>query len=127
MIEGVIMIEKLTLSRLKSVWVWIAVALVAILIGTGEYLVRRPASDSAATAPPGAQADEARLFGTWHYNGGNCSIRFEGKQLTVINENGAPAVAGFQQILKVPLWNITGEISKDWKQIRWSNGTVWTR
>jgi hypothetical protein len=71
------------------------------------------------------------ISGRWFRNGQATSINVgpDGKSFTITNEWGLPGVGYITRggELKVPVWGVTGRLSRNGQRISWSNGTEWTR
>ena len=70
------------------------------------------------------------LTGNWKHEKQQTSIRMEGNnKLILCNEQGdcATGYLSTDNVLVVPLWNVTGSINRNTNIISWSNGTLWTR
>lgn len=75
-------------------------------------------------------AQDQGISGTWYYGNTqtHINVRF-GNQVSLNNGEGSNARGFFTNpwTLKVPQWNVTGEIRQSGNKIAWSNGTIWTR
>jgi hypothetical protein len=82
------------------------------------------ACSSEPAAPP---VTAQSLAGEWSYNG-KCLVELNGETLTVVNEDGTRVPATLSNnVITVPDWKITGRVSAEGREIRWSNGTTWRR
>jgi hypothetical protein len=90
-----------------------------------------PPQPAPPASAPGAAAGEAMsaagLVGPWTFNGA-CAIELKDGALSVVNERGSRASATIQAgVMSVPEWNLTGTLHGNGKELRWSNGSTWTR
>jgi hypothetical protein len=71
------------------------------------------------------------ISGRWFRNGQATSINVgpDGRSFTITNEWGLPGAGYLTRSgeLKVPVWGVTGRLSRNGQRISWSNGTEWTR
>jgi hypothetical protein len=75
------------------------------------------------------------LPGEWLYDGKEdqpCAIFRQGRVLLLVNEEGEWATGRVTQADKIVIlkgWEegLVGEVAKDGKAIKWSNGTTWKR
>ena len=75
-------------------------------------------------------AQDYGISGTWYYGSTPTHIRVEFKNRIVLdNGEGSTATGYFTDPwhIKVPQWNVNGQITHNGRRISWSNGTTWTR
>jgi len=80
--------------------------------------------------PQFSLAQDHGISGTWYYGNTQTHINAGfGNQIRLDNGEGKTATGFFTNpwTLKVPMWNVSGEITQSGNKIVWSNGTTWTR
>jgi hypothetical protein len=76
----------------------------------------------------GTALSPAGLVGAWTFSGALCTVERKGEGLWLSNEHGARVTSALSgRTIFVPDWKITGEVSADGREIRWSNNTTWVR
>ncbi len=80
--------------------------------------------------PNFSMAQDQGITGIWYYGDTQTHIKSNyGNTVTLDNGEGSTAKGFFTNpwTIKVPKWNVTGEVRQSGNKIVWSNGTSWTR
>jgi hypothetical protein len=109
---------------------WIIILFVSVTIVALSGCGQSGDEITTTTSPsPSKEMSVEAVSGQWHFGGKPARIESNANALICINEKEMTTRAEIKdgKVLVAIDWNTSATLSLDGKELRWTNGTVWSR